>query len=229
MPSPTAPAGRGDFGRGRPITPDLRAARRTVIIESAYAVLTERGYERTAMSDIAKHAGVGQATVYRYFDSKRELLDHVFDHAVLKVVRALDIESLADASDDDQPRALIAALGEKLFALVDEDPAILRVITVESSAIDVELRYRVIGLLAALDTNLAAAIEFYAPDSRARWADLKLLGRMMFAMAAPGLRLSAVTENAQQLRAGFLATMESVATRGLFDFPVPGDAKEPRG
>ena len=228
MPAPTAPTGRGDFGRGRPITPDLRAARRNVIIESAYAVLTERGYERTAMSDIAKHAGVGQATMYRYFDSKRELLDHVFDYAVLKVVRALDIESFADSDQDDQPGALIAALGQRLFALVDEDPAILRVITVESSAIDAELRYRVIGLLAALDSNLAQAFEFYAPGTHADRADLKLLGRMMFGMAAPGLRISLIKENSQRVRAEFLKTMESVAARGLFDFPVDDVVEEAR-
>jgi len=220
MPSPTAPAGRGDFGRGRPITPDLRAARRNAIIESAYAVLTERGYERTAMSDIAKHAGVGQATVYRYFESKRELLDHVFDYAVLKVVSALDFESLIGSvqQESEPPAALIRSLGQKLFALIDEDPALLRVITVESSAIDPELRYRVIGLLAAMDASLAKVVQVFAPDSGLDHADLEMLGRMMLGSATPGLRISLAKDGSAGMRAAFLKTMESVAARGLFNF-----------
>lgn len=220
MPSPTVPTGRGDFGRGRPITPDLRAARRNVLIESAYAVLTERGYERTAMSDIAKHAGVGQATVYRYFDSKRELVDDVFDFAVLKIVQALDLEALVerDVDDSEQPASVISELGRNLFALVDNDPAILRLISVESSAIDAELRYRVMGLFTTLDDNLVQLFERHAPDLGADSTAVKQLGRLMLGSALPGLLMSMATEHSEQARAEFLSTMESIAVHGIFGF-----------
>ncbi|MGH3259142.1 MAG: helix-turn-helix domain-containing protein, partial [Streptosporangiaceae bacterium] len=49
-----------------------RAAR--VILDAAAALLAERG-ESVSMADIAEAAGVGRATVYRYFPTKDALLD----------------------------------------------------------------------------------------------------------------------------------------------------------
>jgi AcrR family transcriptional regulator len=197
----------------------LREARRGAIIEAAYTVLTERGYERTLMSDVARQAGVANGTVYRYFDSKRELLDHIFDYAVAKAVNALDIGSVTDqaADADGDPLDLITAFGTRLFALIDEDPAIIRVLTVESNAIDAELRWRVVGLFAAMDANLALLFERFSaqPDTgRDVWT---LLGRMVVGMAGPGLTMSLTGEGSADERAEFLTTMQAVAARGLFD------------
>lgn len=190
-------------------------------------MLTEKGYERTLMSDIARHAGIGNGTVYRYFGSKRELADHVFDYAVAKATHALDIESLMnpDAIADGDTASLITAIGSRLFALVDDDPAIIRVLTVESSAIDAELRWRVAGLFAAIDGVLAQLFEQFNdhPDAdRHVWT---MLGRLVLGTGGPGLAMSLEGENSAGTRAEFLSTMTSVARRGLFDL-AGGDAEE---
>jgi AcrR family transcriptional regulator len=44
------------------------------ILEAATAVFCERGYEDAAMSEIAARAGVVEGTIYKYFESKRELV-----------------------------------------------------------------------------------------------------------------------------------------------------------
>lgn len=44
------------------------------ILSAARAVIAEKGYENTLLSDIAKRAGVVDGTIYRYFDNKRALL-----------------------------------------------------------------------------------------------------------------------------------------------------------
>lgn len=207
------------MGRGRAISPSLRAERRSRIVQSAYTVLTERGYENTAMSDIAKHAGVGQATLYRYFSSKRELLDGVFDYAVEKAASTVDVGALLADADDATGQAatlLISALGQSLFALVDEDPAMLRLLTMQSSAIDLEMRCRVIGLLAAMEANVASLFARFGPDPDADRAVLTMLGRMVVGSAAPGLMMSLAEEKSQKMRTDFLAAIESVSARGLF-------------
>lgn len=190
-------------------------------------MLTENGYERTLMSDIARHAGVGNGTVYRYFGSKRELADHVFDYAVAKATQALDIDSLSNAGDiaDGDAADLIAAIGARLFALVDEDPAIIRVLTVESSAIDAELRWRVAGLAAVIDGALAQLFERFSRDPDADRDIWPTLGRLVVGTAGPGLAMSIEGENSPDTRAEFLATMTSVAGRGLFDL-AGGDSEE---
>lgn len=206
-------------GRGRPAEPGLREERRRAIVRSAYAVLTERGYERTSISDIARHAEVGQGTVYRYFDSKRDLLDHVFDYAVAKTVRALDVESVGvtGSTDHGTVPGLIDVFGRRLFDLVDEDPAILRLITVESSAIDPELRHRVIGLVATLDAELTKRFQASASEpSRTADRDLfGLLGRLVIGMIGPGVAMSIDGETAADRRALVLSTAVAIADRGL--------------
>jgi AcrR family transcriptional regulator len=208
----------------------LPAARRKEIVRSAYAVLTDKGYERTSMSDIARHANVGQGTLYRYFPSKRELLDHVFDYAVTKTARALRFGSLAtlDMTDSKQALSIIEIVGARLFALVDEDPAILRLITVESSAIDPELRHRVVGLVGAADVAINQLFEQgnpdAGPDKRRNW---EVLGRLISGLAGPGVFMSLRGEGSPAKREAFLSTAGSIADRGLLapaDDAGSGDA-----
>ena len=44
------------------------------ILRAARAVFSEKGYEAAAMAEIAARVGVSEATVYKYFESKRALL-----------------------------------------------------------------------------------------------------------------------------------------------------------
>jgi TetR/AcrR family transcriptional repressor of mexCD-oprJ operon len=51
----------------------LRARIAAAIIDSAATVLAERG-EAASMEEIANSAGIGRATLYRYFPNREELL-----------------------------------------------------------------------------------------------------------------------------------------------------------
>jgi AcrR family transcriptional regulator len=47
---------------------------RAAIMEVAFTLFGERGYENTSISSLAKAAGIGKGTVYSYFSSKSEIL-----------------------------------------------------------------------------------------------------------------------------------------------------------
>ncbi len=51
--------------------------RREEIIEAAYRLFEEKGYEQTMMSDVSQSLGISQGLPYRYFKSKLDLLDAV--------------------------------------------------------------------------------------------------------------------------------------------------------
>ncbi|MEM9160103.1 MAG: TetR/AcrR family transcriptional regulator, partial [Verrucomicrobiota bacterium] len=44
------------------------------LIETAVEMIVEEGYQKATMKKIAKAAGVGPATIYKYFPSKEKLL-----------------------------------------------------------------------------------------------------------------------------------------------------------
>lgn len=139
-------------GRGRPPTPGLEERRRAQIIESAVAVFIKRGYESTTMADIARHAGIGQGTLYRYVPSKRELLDLVFDYSVEELTRAVQ-PALQPDEPVTTPRDMLDRINAALDALADEldrRPELLSLVLVEAGAIDEELKLRVLGLEATV-------------------------------------------------------------------------------
>ncbi len=56
-----------------------REQRVAEILNAAREVFSERGYQDSAMSEIAARVGVVEGAVYKYFDSKRELLLKVLE------------------------------------------------------------------------------------------------------------------------------------------------------
>lgn len=60
------------FQRAR--TPEAKAARRAAILAAASAVLAREGLEGTTLNAIATEAGVVKSNLYRYFESREEIL-----------------------------------------------------------------------------------------------------------------------------------------------------------
>lgn len=148
-------------GRGRPPSPGLEDRRRTQIISAAVAVFTERGYHDTTMADIAKHAGIGQGTLYRYVPSKRELLDLVFDYSVEEVIGAAQPALRVDEPLT-TPAELIGRFDAAIDALAElfgQRPELLSLVLVEAGAIDEELKMRVLGVEATVARMVARLCE----------------------------------------------------------------------
>lgn len=75
-------------GPGRPRDPDLETRRKSQILKVAQRVFATHGFANTRTQTIADHAGVGNATVYRYFPTK----DQLFLAAVEQGLNELEAE-----------------------------------------------------------------------------------------------------------------------------------------
>ena len=62
----------------------MSADRRSEIVQAAYRVLSERGYEATSIKDIAQAADIAPGLVHYYFASKEELLVAVVEEASVR-------------------------------------------------------------------------------------------------------------------------------------------------
>ena len=54
--------------------------RKTQILASAIKIFGERGFQNATIAEIAKDAGVGDATIYEYFKNKEDLLFSIPEH-----------------------------------------------------------------------------------------------------------------------------------------------------
>ena len=82
----------GPTRRGRPLDPERGRA----ILDAARLVLAERGFTGASMEAIADTAGVGKDTVYRRWNSKEQLVQHL--------LTVLADEGIPIRPLDDEPR-----------------------------------------------------------------------------------------------------------------------------
>jgi AcrR family transcriptional regulator len=212
---PSPPARR----RGRPPVENLEERRREQVIASALALFCEQGYEATTTSDIARHAGVGQGTIYRYVSSKRDLLDLVFDSAVEEVLAALQPMLLADEPPT-RPAELIDRIDEAIAGIVetfDRRPELLALVLVEAVAIDEELRLRVLGL----EATLARIVTRWCEDAKDAGCirpavDPDVFGMMATKMLLPAALREVMGQRDPQMRNRHRAAVIDLVRYGLF-------------
>ncbi|NNH72750.1 TetR/AcrR family transcriptional regulator [Nocardia uniformis] len=157
----TEPAKRGR-GPGRPRDERNSERRRNELVAAAYRVFTTKGYAAATTADIAAEVGAGYGTFYRYFDSKRAILDAVFDYGIelLTVQLAGEVFDPEFAFDDENltfeslVRAWTSAV-DGLCDLAENDEQLVRVLLFELTGVDDELNARLLGLHALL----AATVE----------------------------------------------------------------------
>ncbi len=66
-------------------------SKKEAIVQSAIRIFTEKGVEKTTISDIVKHAGIAQGTFYLYFPSKLSLMP-----AIAEVMVKTTLQSVID-------------------------------------------------------------------------------------------------------------------------------------
>jgi AcrR family transcriptional regulator len=102
---------------GRPVTIDPDA-----VAAIALRLFAERGYEQTSMEDIAREAGIGRKSLYRYFTNKAELVWGGMEPVVEASGRVLDSARAAGGVDGDSHGDVLAGLREAAVAGVSVIP-----------------------------------------------------------------------------------------------------------
>ncbi|MFB7249547.1 TetR/AcrR family transcriptional regulator [Microbacterium sp. NPDC056234] len=135
----------------------IAAVNRAAILTAAAGPFLENGYDRTSLAEIARHAGVSKATLFKQFPTKAEL----FEATVLAAGSTPDTEQVAPDPEDFLDGLVI--LGGAYVRLLDRpDMADLMRIVISESPRFPELRERTfdfgtLPVLSALRAFLIAA------------------------------------------------------------------------
>jgi TetR/AcrR family fatty acid metabolism transcriptional regulator len=96
------------------------------IMAAARAAVTEKGYEKVLISEIAERAGVVEGTIYRYFDNKRDLLVKV---AEAWFGEALSEDSRIDSIDGTMNK--LRHLAWRTLSIIRREPVLARFMLME--------------------------------------------------------------------------------------------------
>lgn len=133
-----------------------KAETRREIIEAAFTCFAEQGYHATGIADIAARLGIGHGTFYRYFENKRDIVEHVIDDLIARIVATLGAENAPDAVDTlEGYREQAARIGEGLGRIFAEDPRVPQLL-IAAAGIDDAMREKMLDLF-ELTTPLTAA------------------------------------------------------------------------
>lgn len=104
--------------------------KRARIVEAALELFAERGFHGTAVPLVAKRAGVGAGTIYRFFDSKEALVNAAFREAKGRLGDAL-LEGLRTEAS---ARDLFEQFWKRLEAFAREHPTAFHFLELQDHA-----------------------------------------------------------------------------------------------
>jgi len=147
---------------------------RREIIDAAFDCFAEQGYHATGIADIATRLGIGHGTFYRYFENKRDIVEHVISDLIERILGALTEENAPDAVHTlEEYRIQSARISDRLAQIFAEDPRVPRMLFVDAPGIDKAMADRILGFF-ELATTLTAAYLTHGVQQRYLHPDLDI-------------------------------------------------------
>jgi AcrR family transcriptional regulator len=116
--------------------------RRPMILDAAFGVFLEKGYEGASMEEIARRAGVSKPVVYSSFAGKDALFGELLRREEERILQAIAAAVPAELDEDDLEPLIARALTAFLEAVV-ESPESFQVVFLGAGGADAAITRRV--------------------------------------------------------------------------------------
>jgi len=85
------------------------------ILNSAYKLISQKGFEKTSISNICKDVGIQKPSLYYYFNSKNDILFELSDHIINNIVSDFnnDINTCKEINDKENYKLFLITLVER--------------------------------------------------------------------------------------------------------------------
>lgn len=142
------------------ISKDKKAANRRAVIDAAVALIGEKGFKTATMRQIARDAGLGEATIYNYFPTKEALVYAYYeDHMLACIDELKTVPQFETFSLQEQLQTLFDACLNRYLAERTFVQETFRMALLGASRDWAHIRPVRSAFLAAVQDMLAAAIE----------------------------------------------------------------------
>lgn len=205
-----------------------RSLRRRRLIDAAARVFAARGFDAASMDDIAREAGAGKPTLYRYFAGKDALFEAVFIDALDMLEARLDI---AEATTSGHAETLLAMV-LPVAAMFREHVASLRALSESTSGADRARRRILRQRRGHIEVRIADALTRAHAAGALRIADPKFAARLIIGMVWSGTASADYDDEdvARAVTALFIETDEAGSRpQPMFLKPSINDAAGARG
>ncbi|HJY84577.1 MAG TPA: TetR/AcrR family transcriptional regulator, partial [Candidatus Binatia bacterium] len=195
-------------------------SRREVIEEHLLEVAAKRfasaGYRQTTLDEIARHAGVAKASMYRYFENKQELLVKIFLKVASSFARGVQPLLVASLPPGEKLRRAV----QDLVRNMGENIALFTVFYSEEADLPPRLRAEVLEVRRRLAANLESILREGMAQGVFREVDAKLVVYAIMGMCGwlhkwygPG------EERLEEVAAAFVSLIERgcLASRGTVE------------
>jgi len=99
---------------------EIREQARQLIINAAFELFAEKGYQNTSIALIAKNAGVSKGLIYHYFESKEDVLIGIFD-----MLSAMG-DQIIDAGSEKSPKEHLIEVLEQTFQFIEQQSGLAK-------------------------------------------------------------------------------------------------------
>jgi len=165
----------------RALPPTALSAKRTrrgphtrqQILDASLRLFSERGFARTTVRDIARHAGITDAAIYYHFQSKRELLEALVEERGL----LSSLQNLERLSADAPLRETLVWMARGAINIMDENRDFLRLIIMEGLGGDEAALEQYRRLIDLWENALTTVLRRYADKGELPSDSLQTLAR----------------------------------------------------
>lgn len=118
------------------LSEDEMTQRQWQIIDAAVKIFSEKGFEGSRTSDIAKEAEVAEGTIFRYYKTKKDLLIALLLPMITKFFRPLillSVEKIMDNKEDKSIEEILSTILLDRLQLAKKNSPLVKTILIEST------------------------------------------------------------------------------------------------
>jgi AcrR family transcriptional regulator len=101
---------------------EMRNRSRRAILKAALKLFSQKGFSETTAEDIARKVGISKGLIYNYFSSKEDILEHLIDEFVERIV-----PPISTFAEGENPAIYLEELIHRWFSEVRNNPDLIKI------------------------------------------------------------------------------------------------------